>query len=95
MPAHSVPDYGATPLIFAAGALLLVAAVCFGVKLRAAARRGFGVQVYDIGADLTLPRALHSRSYQIAFYLTMKSLPREASPAPSAQKLTAPAATSR
>jgi hypothetical protein len=91
MPALSVPAYGVPPLLIVGGALLLVAAVCVGVKLRAAARRGYGVHVYDLGADLTLPRALHSRSYQIAFYLTMKSLPRE--PAPSASKLTTPAAS--
>jgi hypothetical protein len=90
MPALSVPaDYGATPFLIIIGTLLLVAAVCAGIKVRGASRRGFGVQVYDLGADLTLPRTLHSRSYQIAFYLTMKSLPREPAPAP---KLTAPAA---
>jgi hypothetical protein len=93
MPAFSVPPYGVPPLLVVFGALLLFAAVCVGVKLHAAARRGFGVRVYDIGADLTLPRALHSRSYQIAFYLTMKSLPREPAPAPAAQKLTSPAIT--
>ena len=57
---------------------LVLAAVMVGVKLRTASRRGYGVKVYDFGADLTLPRTLHSRSYQIALYLTMKSLPAEA-----------------
>ena len=89
MPVFSAPVYGVTPYLIAAASLLVVAAVCVGVKVRTAARRGCGVQVYDLGADLTLPRALHSRSYQIAFYLTMKSLPRESAPAP---KLNAPAA---
>jgi hypothetical protein len=91
MSAHSVSEYGVTPLLVAAGLLVFVA-VCVGVKLRAASRRGCGVQIYDLGADVTLPRALHSRSYQIAFYLTMKSLPREPSPA-AAAKLTTPAAS--
>ncbi len=90
MPPYIAPASGVTPYVAAAGAVLVFAAVCVGVKLRAAARRGFGVHVYNLGADLTLPRSLHSRSYQIAFYLTMKSLPREPAPAP---KVTADAAT--
>ncbi len=93
MSAHSVSEYGVTPLLVVAGLLLVFAAVCVGVKLRAASRRGCGVQIYDLGADVTLPRALHSRSYQIAFYLTMKSLPREPSPAAATPKLTTPAAS--
>jgi hypothetical protein len=90
MSAHS-PAYGVNPWLLVAGALVFFAALCVGVKLRAASRRGYGVQVYDLGADVTLPRGLNSRSYQIAFYLTMKSLPRE--PAPVAQKITAPVVT--
>jgi len=90
MSAHS-PAYAVNPLWLIAGALLVLAALCVGVKLRAASRRGFGVQVYDLGADVTLPRGLNSRSYQIAFYLTMKSLPRE--PAPAVQEITAPVVT--
>ena len=90
MSAQSPAD-GVNPLLLIAGALLFFAALCVGVKLRAAARRGYGVQVYDLGADVTLPRGLNSRSYQIAFYLTMKSLPRD--PAPAAQKITAPVVT--
>ena len=66
------------PVVFALlGLALILAALLAGVKLRAASRRGYGVKVYDFGADLTLPRALPARSYQIALYLTMKSLPRE------------------
>jgi len=94
MSAQSPAD-GVNPLLLIAGALLFFAALCVGVKLRAAARRGYGVQVYDLGADVTLPRGLNSRSYQIAFYLTMKSLPRDPAPAPApaAQKITAPVVT--
>jgi len=58
--------------------LAILGAVLVGVKLRAASRRGCGVKIYDFGADLTLPSRLHSRSYQIALYLTMKSMPAEA-----------------
>jgi hypothetical protein len=90
MPALFHAPYGLTALFVFAGGAFLVAAVCAGVKLRAASRRGFGVRVYDLGADLTLPRRLHSRSYQIAFYLTMKSLPRE--PVAGARKISARAA---
>lgn len=85
MTAYSVSALGAAALVIAA---LLFAAALAGVKLRAASRRGCGVSVYDFGADLTLPRALPARSYQIALYLTMKSLPRE----PQAPKVSARAA---
>ena len=72
-----MPSTLASAAIFGGGACLLVAAVCAGVKIRAAYRRGCGVHVCDLGADLTL-----ARSYQIAFYLTMKSRPRVGPPAP-------------
>ena len=52
-------------------------ALGLSVKWRAFATRGFGVRVYDFGADLELPAARKSRSYRFALYLTMKSLPRE------------------
>ncbi|MDE3177940.1 MAG: hypothetical protein KGM15_17710 [Pseudomonadota bacterium] len=66
------------PALFLVAMLaLFVAALRFRVKLRAIAKHGLGVSVYDFGADLELPQRLHSRSYQIAIYLTMKSLPRE------------------
>ena len=55
---------------------LFVAALRLRVKLRAIANRRFGVSVYDFGANVELPPRLHSRSYQIALYMTMKSLPR-------------------
>jgi hypothetical protein len=62
---------------------LIVLGVRAGVKLRSIRQRGFGVSVYDFGADLKLPPPLNSRSYQIALYMTMKSLPREpAEPTP-------------
>ena len=76
MPAVLAAPFGLTVFALTAAALVL-AAVGLGVKLRAAYRRGGGVRVCDLGADLTLPPSLNSRSYQIAFYLTMKSLPRE------------------
>ena len=64
-------------LALATALALLAAALRLRLKLRAVAKRGLGVSVYDFGADLQLPRKLHSRSYRIALYLTMKSLPRE------------------
>ncbi len=75
---------GLLAVVLAVGAALFVAAVCLNVKIRAASTRWIGFRVYDFGADLKLPPTLHSRSYQIALYLTMKSLPREpvAPPAP-------------
>ena len=70
-------DYVPPALGLFALVVLVFAALRLGVKLRGHARRGLGVSVYDFGADLKLPSALHSRSYQIALYMTMKSLPRE------------------
>jgi hypothetical protein len=81
----------ATAALVALGSLaIVVAALCVRVKVRSASRRGLGVRVCDLGADVVLPRGLHSRSYQIAFYLTMKSLPRE--PAAPAPKVNGPVA---
>lgn len=68
-----------SPGMLAFGLIILVTLVALflKVKLRGVSARWFGVRVYDFGADFKLPRALHSRSYQFALYLTLKSLPRE------------------
>ena len=52
---------------------LVLIAIFRNVMLRAAAGRGQGVRVYDLGCDVDLPARLSARSYQIALYLTMKS----------------------
>jgi hypothetical protein len=75
MPHPSGPALGMVALV--AGALVLVVLIALSVKLRAGSARKLGVSVYDLGADLRLPPTLHSRGYQFALYLTMKSLPRE------------------
>ena len=77
MYASSSPAYGIFALGLIASAFLILAILGASVKLRSGLRRNLGVSVYDFGADLKLPPTLHSRSYQIALYLTMKSLPRE------------------
>jgi hypothetical protein len=64
-------------LALAVLALLLLAALVVTVKVRLLSARGLGVTVYDFGADLRLPPVLRSRSYRVALYLTMKSLPRD------------------
>jgi len=92
MPASSVSAYGVFALI--ASAVLVVALLGGGVKLRSASRRFLGVRVYDFGADLSLPPTIATRSYQIALYLTMKSLPREPAETP-APRVSAPAPAPR
>ncbi len=82
MPAYPPAAYGVFALVLVA-AVLIVAATRVRVKLSAASRRLRGVSVYDFGADLKLPPSAHSRSYQVALYLTMKSLPREPADAPA------------
>jgi len=77
MPDPTEPAYGMLALCVVA--LLLFILLAVSVKFRAFSGRRFGVRVYDFGADLDLPPALHSRSYRFALYLTMKSLPREPS----------------
>jgi hypothetical protein len=79
------------PVLGLAALALLIAALSLRIRLRAVARRARGVSVLDFGADLELPRRLHSRSYQIALYLTMKSQQRE--PAPTAARVNASAAS--
>ncbi len=76
MPASSSTAFGVLALALLA-ALIFVAARRTKVKIVAMSRRLQGVRVYDFGADLKLPPSVHSRSYQIALYFTMKSLPRE------------------
>ena len=80
MSAYVPPALGLFALI-----ALVFAALRLRVKLRAVAKRKFGVSVYDFGADLELPPRLHSRSYKIALYMTMKSLPREPAQAPASR----------
>jgi len=75
MPDPSEPAYGMLALV--AGCMLVVAFLIVNVKFRAVSGRGLGVRVYDFGADLRLPPTLHSRGYQFAVYLTMKSLTPE------------------
>ena len=82
------PAYGA--LALAAVALLVVAVLIASVKVRMLTTRWLGVRVYDFGADLKLPPVLRSRSYQIALYLTMKSLPRDESDPPAPLNAPAP-----
>lgn len=79
-------------LVLATGVLVLIG-VCLNVKFRVASARWIGVRVYDFGADLNLPPTRHSRSYQIALYLTMKSLPREPIEPQSAPRISARAAS--
>jgi hypothetical protein len=66
--------YGLLALVVVA---LVIAVRRVSVKLRAAAARGRGVRVYDLGCDVEFPARLSARpaarSYQIALYLTMKS----------------------
>jgi hypothetical protein len=85
----SEPALGALALTIVL--FLVVIGLALSVKLRAFSTRGFGVRVYDIGADLELPAALRSRSYRFALYLTMKSLPRE----PASAGVASPQAASR
>jgi hypothetical protein len=63
-------------------ALFILAIIVFAaranVKIRTAKGRGCGVKVYDLNADLALTSKMHTRSYQIALYLTMKSRSAEA-----------------
>ena len=73
MPDPTEPAYGM--LVVSAAALVLVALLVISVKVRALTGRRFGVRVYDFGADLELPPTLHSRGYQFALYLSMKSRP--------------------
>jgi hypothetical protein len=88
MPDPTVPAYGMLALCVVA--LFLVVLLAVSVKVRAVSGRWLGVRVYDFGADLNLPPALHSRGYQFALYLTMKSLPRE--PADTHRRVSAAAA---
>ena len=88
MPDPTEPAYGM--LALTAAALLLLILLVVSVKVRAISGRRFGVRVYDFGADLSLPPPLHSRGYQFALYLTMKSLPRE--PVEASRRFSAPAA---
>ena len=92
MPASYATAFGVFALIV--GATLVLALLSGGVKLRSASRRLLGVIVYDFGADLRLPPTVGSRSYQIALYLTMKSLPREPVETP-APRVSAPSAAGR
>lgn len=75
MPNSTEPAYGM--LALSVVAMLVVILLAVSVKIRAIFNRRFGIHVYDFSADLNLPPALHSRGYQFALYLTMKSLPRE------------------
>jgi hypothetical protein len=94
MPASLPPALGLFALVLTAGGVIVVAAVCLNVKFRAASCRVVGVRVYDFGADLKLRPSLHSRSYQVALYFTMKSLPREPpDPATPPPRVNAPAAS--
>jgi hypothetical protein len=83
----STPVLGLTALALCAAAAGLIALLRFNVKVQSVSRRLLGFRVYDWNADMKLP--MRSRSYQIALYVTMKSLPRE----PSAPRVGAPAAS--
>ena len=78
MPAPSSPSFGALALAcLAAGVVAVVALTRMRLRVRAVSQRWLGVHICDIGADLDLAPRLRSRGYRIAFYVTMKSLPRE------------------
>ena len=81
MSVFASPGSGTIALVFLAALAGFGALVAGNVKLRSASRRWLGFRVYDFGADLNVPSPLRSRSYQIAFYVTMKTLPRASSTA--------------
>ncbi len=83
----STPGLGMTAFALCSAAVGLVALLRFNVKVQTVSRRLLGFRVYDWNADMKLP--MRSRSYQIALYVTMKSLPRES----TAPRVGAPAAS--
>jgi hypothetical protein len=83
MSVFSSPGSGVIALVLLVALAALAALLSRNVKLRSASRRWLGFSVYDFGADLDVPSPLRSRSNQIAFYVTMKALPRENTAAPA------------